>query len=174
MTITTSEIDGYTLVNVAGEIDLYTAPRLKEAVSGLIEEGTHNLVIDLTRVEFLDSSGLGVLVGAGKAINARNGSLQLVANQDRVLRAVPADWSHQGVCHTRHRGGSISRSLTKVDGATPGGRPAPGAATPHRRYASPMTATRLRLETHSHAAESANAAQPSSKVPGPAAGPDRQ
>ena len=48
MTITTSEIDGYTLVNVAGEIDLYTAPRLKEAVSGLIEEGTHNLVIDLT------------------------------------------------------------------------------------------------------------------------------
>ena len=86
MTVTTIETPDYTLVTVAGELDLYTAPSLGEAISGLIREGTHHLVIDLTRVEFLDSTGLGVLVGARKKINASSGSLQLVCDQDRLLK----------------------------------------------------------------------------------------
>ena len=86
MTVTTNEARGYTLVTVAGELDLYTAPKLGEAISGLVREGTYHLVIDLTRVGFLDSTGLGVLVGARKKIDAHNGSLQLVCNQDRLLK----------------------------------------------------------------------------------------
>ncbi len=86
MTVTTSENHGYTIVTVAGELDLYTAPDLREAISGLIREGTYHLVTDLTRVEFLDSTGLGVLVSARKKIIAHDGSLQLVCNQDRLLK----------------------------------------------------------------------------------------
>src|SRR6478672_5377018 len=75
VTVTTTETQGCTVVRVAGELDIYTAPGLGEAVSGLIREGTYDLVIDLTRVEFLDSTGLGVLVGALKNLEARKGSL---------------------------------------------------------------------------------------------------
>jgi anti-sigma B factor antagonist len=86
VTVTTTEAAGCTLVTFAGELDVYTAPTLGESICGLIREGNGNLVIDLTRVEFLDSTGLGVLVGALKQIQACNGSLQLVCNQERLLK----------------------------------------------------------------------------------------
>jgi anti-sigma B factor antagonist len=86
VTVTTTETSGCTLVRVAGELDIYTAPRLGAAISGLMREGHRDLVIDLTSVDFLDSTGLGVLVGALKKIKAHDGSLQLVCNQDRLLK----------------------------------------------------------------------------------------
>ena len=86
MTVTTTEARGSTLVAIAGELDIYAAPSVAEAISGLIRDGNYELVIDLTRLEFLDSTGLGVLVGALKKINAGNGSLQLVCNGDRLLK----------------------------------------------------------------------------------------
>ena len=86
MTVTTTEARGCTLVAMAGELDIYTAPNLSEVISEMIRDGKYNLVIDLTRVEFLDSTALGVLVGALKKIKASNGSLQLVCNEDRLLK----------------------------------------------------------------------------------------
>ena len=86
MTVTTTEARGCTLVTIAGELDIYTSPNLGEAISELIREGSSNLVIDLTSVEFLDSTGLGVLVGALKKIKACDGSLRLVCNEDRLLK----------------------------------------------------------------------------------------
>jgi anti-sigma B factor antagonist len=86
LTITTREAEGRTVVSVAGEIDVYTAPRLREEITELVAAGTYNLVIDMSEVEFLDSTGLGVLVGGLKKVRAHDGSLQLVCNQDRLLK----------------------------------------------------------------------------------------
>jgi anti-sigma B factor antagonist len=86
LTITTREAEGRTVVSVAGEIDVYTAPRLREEITELVAGGTYNLVIDMSEVEFLDSTGLGVLVGGLKKVRAHDGSLQLVCNQDRLLK----------------------------------------------------------------------------------------
>ena len=86
LTITTREAEGRTVVAVAGEIDVYTAPRLREEITELVAAGTYNLVIDMSEVEFLDSTGLGVLVGGLKKVRAHDGSLQLVCNQDRLLK----------------------------------------------------------------------------------------
>jgi anti-sigma B factor antagonist len=86
VTVTTTEARGCTVLAVAGELDIYTAPRLGDAISGLLREGDHNLVIDLTGVDFLDSTALGVLVGAFKKIKACDGSLELVCNQGRALK----------------------------------------------------------------------------------------
>jgi anti-sigma B factor antagonist len=86
LTITTREAQGRTVVSVAGEIDVYTAPRLREEITELVAAGTYDLVIDMSEVEFLDSTGLGVLVGGLKKVRAHEGSLQLVCNQDRLLK----------------------------------------------------------------------------------------
>lgn len=86
LTITTREAQGRTVVSVAGEIDVYTAPRLREEITELVAGGTYHLVIDMSGVEFLDSTGLGVLVGGLKKVRAHDGSLQLVCNQDRLLK----------------------------------------------------------------------------------------
>ena len=75
-----------TVVSVGGEIDVYTAPKLREQIVSLVEEGHYHLVIDMEDVEFLDSTGLGVLVGGLKRVRAHEGSLRLVCTQERILK----------------------------------------------------------------------------------------
>ena len=84
--ITTSVVGGRTVVAVVGEIDVYTAPQLREQLDREIEAGTYDLVVDLSAVTFMDSTGLGVLVGRLKQIRLNDGSMRLVCNQDRVLK----------------------------------------------------------------------------------------
>ena len=75
-----------TVVEVGGEIDVYTAPQLRERVVELVADGQVDLVLDLSGVEFLDSTGLGVLVGALNRVRAQDGSLALVLTQERILK----------------------------------------------------------------------------------------
>jgi anti-sigma B factor antagonist len=86
LTLETRDVDGRTIVSVGGEIDVYTAPKLRDKITELVGGGTYNLVIDMAGVEFLDSTGLGVLVGGLKKVRAHDGSLELVCNQDRLLK----------------------------------------------------------------------------------------
>jgi len=86
LTLSTREVDGTTVVSVGGEIDVYTAPKLRDKITELVAAGSHDLVVDLEAVEFLDSTGLGVLVGGLKKVRAHDGSLQLVCTQDRLLK----------------------------------------------------------------------------------------
>ncbi len=76
----------HTVVSVAGEIDVYTAPKLREALLELVNAGKYHIVVDVERVEFLDSTGLGVLVGGLKRVRAHNGTLQVVCTQERLLK----------------------------------------------------------------------------------------
>ena len=71
------------VVRVSGEIDVFTAPDLRDILS---RPGTNHLVVDLRGVGFLDSTGLGVLVGALKRLHKRGGSLKIVTDRGRVRR----------------------------------------------------------------------------------------
>ncbi|MEP9384547.1 anti-sigma factor antagonist [Nocardioides sp. KR10-350] len=86
LTLATREVDGATVVAVGGEIDVYTAPKLRDKITELVGAGCYDLVVDLEGVEFLDSTGLGVLVGGLKKVRAHDGSLSLVCTQDRLLK----------------------------------------------------------------------------------------
>jgi anti-sigma B factor antagonist len=86
LTLTTRDVDGKTIVAVGGEIDVYTAPKLRDKITELVAAGVYDIVIDMEGVEFLDSTGLGVLVGGLKKVRAHDGSLQLICNQDRLLK----------------------------------------------------------------------------------------
>ncbi len=64
----------------------YTAPRLRELLIDLVNGGHYQLVVNMEKVEFLDSTGLGVLVGGLKRVRAHDGSLDLVCTQERILK----------------------------------------------------------------------------------------
>jgi anti-sigma B factor antagonist len=74
------------VLRVAGEVDVYTAPRLRERVVQLLADGVRHVVADLREVDFLDSTGLGALVGSLKRLRERDGSLTLVTGPERVLQ----------------------------------------------------------------------------------------
>ena len=86
LTLATREEDGRAIVAVGGEIDVYTAPKLRDQITELVSNGSYNIVIDLEAVEFLDSTGLGVLVGGLKKVRAPDGSLELICSQERLLK----------------------------------------------------------------------------------------
>ena len=78
--------DDIEVVDVEGEIDVYTAPRLRELLIDLVNKNNYQLVVNMEKVEFLDSTGLGVLVGGLKRVRAHDGSLDLVCTQERILK----------------------------------------------------------------------------------------
>jgi anti-sigma B factor antagonist len=86
LSLSTREDAGTLVVDIGGEIDVYTSPKLRERLVGLVGEGARRLVVDLEDVEFIDSTGLGVLVGVLKRMRAREGSMSLVCSQDGLLR----------------------------------------------------------------------------------------
>src|SRR5258705_8458309 len=71
--------DGVTLAELAGELDLASAPALREQLLGLLRPGFSRLVLDLSRVSFCDASGLAVLVGTGRRARLLGGFLRLAA-----------------------------------------------------------------------------------------------
>lgn len=86
LSLDTRQSDGRTIVSVGGEIDVYTAPKLRDVISELVAEGSYHLTIDLEKVDFLDSTGLGVLVGGLKKVRSHDGSVELVCSQERLLK----------------------------------------------------------------------------------------
>ena len=82
LTFTVTEEAGRTVVSIAGEIDLATSSSLGEC----LEAHAGIVVIDLAKVTFIDSSGLGVLVRERKRVRSRSGDLRLRAPQDHVRR----------------------------------------------------------------------------------------
>ena len=67
----------WTVLGVTGEIDIATAPSLRERLHSLLADGRHKLIIDLDDVGFLDSTALGVLVGAVKQARLHGGDVEL-------------------------------------------------------------------------------------------------
>jgi anti-sigma B factor antagonist len=74
------------VVEPRGEIDALTAPRLGRRLLGLVAEGKTRLVVDLSLVTFMDSTGIGVLLNALRRVTGRDGGLVLVCPTERVLR----------------------------------------------------------------------------------------
>jgi anti-sigma B factor antagonist len=75
-------------VVVSGELDMYTAPRLRQELVGLVSQGTRRVTVDLAAVNFVDSTALGVLVGGLKRLRQLNGDLTLKSPSARTLRVL--------------------------------------------------------------------------------------
>jgi anti-sigma B factor antagonist len=76
---------GVALATVEGEIDVYSAPTLRDGLTELLQDGA-SVVVDLTEVGFLDSTGLGALVAARKVAADSGAQLPLVCTRERILK----------------------------------------------------------------------------------------
>ncbi len=84
--ITEEHVDGVPVVTVKGETDVGTAPQLRTCLRNLVEAGHPSLVVDLRPVTFLDSTALGVLIGARRRCREAGGDLRLVIDSPRVIK----------------------------------------------------------------------------------------
>jgi len=76
------------VVAAGGELDLYTADRLRDKLGDVLELGGRRVLIDLTGVCFIDSTALGILVDAAKALRSARGRMVIVADDPRITRII--------------------------------------------------------------------------------------
>lgn len=79
---------GVVVVEVDGEVDVYTAPTLRQHLRDASTGSAPRVVVDMARVTFLDSTGLGVLVGAMGRVREADGTLHLVVSSDHILKVL--------------------------------------------------------------------------------------
>ncbi|MFZ4454443.1 STAS domain-containing protein [Salibacterium aidingense] len=84
--IRTEESERETLLYIGGEIDAYTASQLREALLPLTEKKGANVVVDLSNVNYIDSTGLGIFIGALKSADSHESYLKLTGLNERVKR----------------------------------------------------------------------------------------
>ncbi len=80
--------DDCAVLRIEGDIDAYAAPQLRDRVTGLAGIGAVHIIADMRGTEFLDSAGLGALVGSRTVLRARGGSLTLVVSASRILQTI--------------------------------------------------------------------------------------
>ncbi len=86
--ISDTAIDDTThVIELGGEVDLYTAPEFKERMVQVIEDGKKHVVVDLSKATFIDSTTLGVLVGGVKRLRPSGGSLTLVCTDPHICKS---------------------------------------------------------------------------------------
>ena len=73
-------------INIEGEIDVYTSPKVKEALNDLIQKENYNIVVNLEEVTYIDSTGLGVLIGGLKKVKENNGYIKLICTNPQIKK----------------------------------------------------------------------------------------
>ena len=81
-----SERGEWSVVDVGGEIDVATAPRLREQLIALVNDQRYHIVVSLEAVDFIDSTGLGVLISGLKRVRTHGGRFALVCTEPRILK----------------------------------------------------------------------------------------
>ena len=79
--------DNYQLFRLTGLLDAFSEPTFRKVLSSKIDEGPNNIILDLSKIDFVDSSGLGALVQLAKQAQTAEGSFQIVTNA-RVTQTV--------------------------------------------------------------------------------------
>jgi anti-sigma B factor antagonist len=77
---------GISVVDVAGDVDLHSAPELRDTLSTLVDSDTRRVTLDLSNVTFLDSMALGVILGTKKRLAATGRDLELVVATPEIRR----------------------------------------------------------------------------------------
>jgi anti-sigma B factor antagonist len=76
------------VIAVSGEIDLFTAPEFKQRLMGPISAGIEHVIVDLTGTTFVDSSSLGVLIGAHRRLKSRGGQLVVACDSEPIVKTL--------------------------------------------------------------------------------------
>jgi anti-sigma B factor antagonist len=83
------------VVAPTGELDLYTCPEFESELMRVISNGAEHVVIDLTQTTFIDSTALGILLGALESLRTRDGRLSVVSVDENILRVFEVTGLHR-------------------------------------------------------------------------------
>ncbi len=86
MEIDIRDIDSVVVLDINGEIDLYNAPEIKSKITELMETGKKDIIINLKKVSYIDSSGIGVLISSLSNLKKAGGSLKIINVYDSVKK----------------------------------------------------------------------------------------
>ncbi len=86
LSIHVHQVDGIPVFELIGSLDLATSPSVRAALTDASERGDHRLIVDLHKIDFLDSTGLGALIGAQRRAREFEGEVRLVAKEGQILR----------------------------------------------------------------------------------------
>ncbi len=86
LSVRIAELEGWALVRVGGDLDITTGPRLREQLVAVVTSGQPRIILDLDDVGFIDSTGLGIVVGMLKRTRSHGGDLRLVCTQPAVRK----------------------------------------------------------------------------------------
>lgn len=131
VTVSHQQPDDVVLVTIQGDVDVYTAPGLREHLDRLIANGHRHLVLDLEHVPFMDSTGLGVLVGRLKRTRRQKGSMRVICTVPRILRVFEItglnqvlsvyDDAGEAIAQAQEHAGKAAAEAVRGDGTTEAG-----------------------------------------------------
>ena len=83
--VDTRQEGGWTILSLTGQLDVATAPRVRQSLIEAQYSAASRVVLDLSGVEFIDSMGLGVIIGGLKRARSHHGELVIVCDRERIL-----------------------------------------------------------------------------------------
>jgi anti-sigma B factor antagonist len=86
LSLSENTVDSQVIVEVRGEVDVHSAPQLRDRLTKVIDGGNKSVVVDLTRLAFIDSTGLGALVAALNHAKGTDAALRVVCSSERLLK----------------------------------------------------------------------------------------
>jgi len=74
------------IMELDGEVDVYTYPQLNESINKVINDNKHHIIINLEKVKYIDSTGLGVLASSANKVAPKNGVLHVICTQPQIKK----------------------------------------------------------------------------------------
>ena len=84
--ITPETIDGYLVLHLDGELDTYNCGQLRSALVEQVDQGHNRIIVDMSAVEYIDSTGLGSLVGGLKRVSEHGGAMKIVCDNPQIVK----------------------------------------------------------------------------------------
>jgi anti-sigma B factor antagonist len=84
--IAVRNVEGFPVIELGGELDAYTCGRLRDTMIEVIEEGNATVIVSMLKVEYIDSSGLGTLVGGLKRASEHSGKIAIVCTNPQIKK----------------------------------------------------------------------------------------
>lgn len=111
LVVQVEERGGWAVARVSGDLDLTTAPRLRERLVQVVVGGQPRVVLDLQAVSFVDSTGLGVIVGVLKRTRSQGGDLRLVSTRSGLRKILEMT----GLDHALSLAATVEEALGETD-----------------------------------------------------------
>ena len=92
-----TESSGYRVLKPTGDLDVYTVGSLRDAIASILEEDKPSVVVDLDSVPFMDSSGLGALMGGVRRLREAGGDLAIACTREQHLKLFTITGFGEGV-----------------------------------------------------------------------------